>query len=528
MLIILRNFTFLSFFGLLTAFQAAVFAENTMILEFTSSTCSVCRQMEPLVQQLVAKGYPIRQIDVNANPQLAEQYGVKAVPTFIVLTNGKVIERLEGVQDGFAMERRLLSAFDKNREFQPLQIDSAFPQPAAIQPVSPVTTQPVTRPDQLQPKKLQQIPPQQIPGDIPWIQATVRIRVESPKGHDWGTGTMIDARGGEVLILTCGHIFRDSKGLGKIEVDLYCGDTAQKVPGLCLQYDADHLDLALVKIAPQFHVDVIPLAPPGIELYENMTLISTGCDNGASPSIREHRVRSLANVAPYVGAPFHYIQVDNAPVQGRSGGGIFTESGLLVGVCVAGHPGDNEGLFVPATVIRQELDNAKLSCVYQSPSITRSQTSPVVLAATVMPVQDFSAQHTLPQPVVTTNTSILQPVFIAESDKPNILQPGFVGDTRPIGTQAIPMASHRTDQPKPLTTQPLGYTETRLMTDREIATLQEIQRWQQEGDEIILIVRSKRNPDQPSEIIQLSNVSSEFLEALTGTSVHPPVLRQLP
>jgi len=506
MLIILRNFTFLSFFGLMMGFQTAVFAESTVILEFTSPTCSVCRQMEPLVQQLVAKGYPIRQIDANANSQLAEQYGVKAVPTFVVLTNGKVIERLEGIQDGFAMERRLLSALDKNYKFQSVQANSAVPQPDTIQSVSHVTAQPDSTPVELQPKRLQQVTSQHLPGDVPLLQATVRIRVESPNGHDWGTGTMIDARGGEVLILTCGHIFRDSKGLGQIEVDLYNGNTSQKVPGVCLKYDADYLDLGLVKIAPQFNVDVIPVAPPGFELGEDMMLISAGCDNGGNPTTRQHRVRSLTNVAPYLGAPFHYIQVDNAPVQGRSGGGLFTANGLLVGVCVAGHSGDNEGLFVPATVIRQELDNAKLSCVYQSPSMSRSQPSPVALADSLTPIQDFSTQ----------NMTIRQPVFVATNDKPNMIQPGFVGETRHVEPQAVPIVNNATDPPKSSSTHHLGYTETRL-TDREIATLQEIQRRRQEGDEIIVIVHSKQKPDQPSEIIQLSNVSPEFLGVLTGT-----------
>ncbi|MCL2119931.1 MAG: serine protease, partial [Planctomycetaceae bacterium] len=363
-----------------------------------------------------------------------------------------------------------------------------------------------------------------IPGNetIPWLQATVRIRVENPDGHDWGTGTIIDARGGDALILTCGHIFRDSKGLGRIEVDLFCGNTLKRVPGVCLRYDDDQLDLGLVKIAPQFQVDVIPVAPVGVELQEGMALLSSGCDNAGNPTVREHRVRSLTNVAPSIGAPFHYVQVDNAPVQGRSGGGLFTKSGYLVGVCVAGNTDDNEGLFVPASVVRNELDNAKLSCVYQSPSITRSQSSPVVLAGAVTPTNNSAAQPVLSQTpsqqsVAMPNATIRQPIFVAETDQAKIVQPSFVADSRSVGTQSSLLAN---DPPPPLTLRPSGFTETRL-TDREIATLEELQHRQREGDEIIVIVRSKRNPEQPCEIIQLSDVSAEFLAALTGVSPRP-------
>ena len=511
-------FTWLAFLSCTAVFQAAAFADNLVIVEFISQNCAACRQMEPLVRQLIEKGYPIQQIDANAEPHLAEQLGVTKLPTFVTLANGKVIDRIEGVADGFAMERRLHSSLEKDREMQ------ANPNvPTSVSLAAPsILPQSSSLPGSSLPSSRQQPGGSTVsPANTPWLQATVRIRVENPNGHDWGTGTIIDARGGDVLILTCGHIFRDSEGLGRIEVDLFCGETLKRVPGVCLRYDADKLDLGFVKITPQFRVDVIPVAPTGTELREGMTLLSTGCDNGGNPTMREHRVRSLASVAPYLGAPFHYVQVNNAPVQGRSGGGLFMENGLLVGVCVAGHPGDNEGLFVPASMIRHELDNAKLSCVYQSPSITRSQSSPVVLAAGATPTQNMAlSQNAAPQQVAVTNNAISQPVFVAETDQPNMIQPGFAGSVMQTASQATPPVRDETEQPKPLTLRPLGFTETRL-SDREIATLEELQRRQQEGDEVIVIVRSKKKPDQPCEVIQLSDVSPEFLKALTGASSHP-------
>ena len=499
----------LTLFSCLAMLKASVFADNLVIVEFTSQNCTACRQMEPLVRQLIEKGYPIKQIDTDAEPQLAEQFGVTTLPTFVTLANGKVIDRIEGVADGFAMERRLHSSLEKDNEMQ-------------VKPVAPTAgTLSATSPVLLQSDRQPAGGGTLSPANIPWLQATVRIRVENPNGHDWGTGTIIDARGGEALILTCGHIFRDSQGSGRIEVDLFCGNTLKRVPGVCLRYDADNLDLGLVKIAPQFSVDVIPVAPPGAELFDGMTLLSTGCDNGSNPTVREHRVRSLTSVAPYVGAPFHYVQVDNAPVQGRSGGGLFTENGYLVGVCVAGNHDDNEGLFVPFSVIRNELDNAKLSVVYQTPSITRSQLSPVVLAGSVAPTQNTeTTQNVRQQQVAMNDNTIRQPVFVADLDKPNMIQPGFVGSAMPTGTPSMPPIGNVSDQPKPLTLRPLGFTETRL-SDREIATLEELQRRQQEGDEVIVIVRSKRNSEQPCEIIQLSDVSPEFLRALTGASSRP-------
>ena len=46
------------------------------------------------------------------------------------------------------------------------------------------------------------------------LAATVRLRVEDAQGRSFGTGTIIDARSGEALVITCGHLFRESKGKG--------------------------------------------------------------------------------------------------------------------------------------------------------------------------------------------------------------------------------------------------------------------------------------------------------------------------
>ena len=541
---------------LLVVTSVCVRADSPVVLEFTSAQCPACQQIDPLVQQLVAKGYPIRQVDTNAESQLAGQLGIKTLPTFVVVMHDQVIDRIEGVFDGFALERRIQTGLNNAREKQnrqtPLQSppQAAFPQaaPIPLRQVSHIESQPISS-DIAQPVMLSSasisstsVPPtnilptnmpstgvsagmvsQQMPQgtsavDVPWLQATVRLRVESPDGHDWGTGTIIDARNGEALILTCGHIFRDSKGQGKVEVDLYCGDTSKRVPGVCLRYDADQLDLGLVKIAPPFGVDVIPVAPQGLELQNGMTLISTGCDNGDNPTIRQHQVRSLTNVAPYVGAPFSYVQTDNAPVQGRSGGGLFTETGYLVGVCVAGNTDDNEGLFVPASVIRHELESAKLACVYQSPSVTRSRISPIIQASAAVPVgsaialADNAATRTLisnpgaalasPQISVAIPTAIVQPVYVPANDTAIITQPSFVANDQ------------ATVAPRPLAIAQTSYQETTL-TNRERATLEEVQRRQNAGDEVIIIVRSKQKPDEPCEVIQLSDVSPEFLNALT-------------
>ncbi len=80
-------------------------------------------------------------------------------------------------------------------------------------------------------------PARGIPPDAKLIAASVRLRIEDPNGNSCGSGTIIDARGGDALILTCGHIFRDSQGKGKIDVDLFGPYAGQRVTGQLISYD---------------------------------------------------------------------------------------------------------------------------------------------------------------------------------------------------------------------------------------------------------------------------------------------------
>jgi thioredoxin 1 len=66
------------------------------VLFFNASWCGPCRQMKPIVTSLKREGFHLRDVDVDKNRNLAEKFGIHAVPTFVFVENGSEVHRFSG------------------------------------------------------------------------------------------------------------------------------------------------------------------------------------------------------------------------------------------------------------------------------------------------------------------------------------------------------------------------------------------------------------------------------------------------
>lgn len=66
---------------------------------FTSPTCGPCRMLGPIMDEL-NKDFNVRKINVKDDfgAQLAAEYGIRGVPTVVLLKNGQEIERILGAK----------------------------------------------------------------------------------------------------------------------------------------------------------------------------------------------------------------------------------------------------------------------------------------------------------------------------------------------------------------------------------------------------------------------------------------------
>jgi len=82
-------------------------SELPVLVDFWASWCPPCRFMEPIVEGL-AERYAgvvrVGKLDVDANPETAEQFGVQSIPTLILFQHGEPVQRLVGVQQRELLE----------------------------------------------------------------------------------------------------------------------------------------------------------------------------------------------------------------------------------------------------------------------------------------------------------------------------------------------------------------------------------------------------------------------------------------
>ena len=67
------------------------------ILYFTGVWCQPCKQLGPIMDSLQGQ-INFRKIDVDSDTELSVKYGVRNIPTLILLKDGEPVNRITGLQ----------------------------------------------------------------------------------------------------------------------------------------------------------------------------------------------------------------------------------------------------------------------------------------------------------------------------------------------------------------------------------------------------------------------------------------------
>ncbi|TWT73742.1 Thioredoxin-1 [Posidoniimonas polymericola] len=462
------------------------------LLDFSLPTCGPCRQMDPVVSRLESEGFRVKRIDGSRSPQVAQQFRVDRYPTFVVLAGDREVKRVVGLTSYESLRQMLTSA-------APQQAAAAAPRggPATFRTVPGSSQTNATL------QAAGGAPPIDIPGRAPktlapapsadvdaMLNATVRMTVEDASGQSYGTGTIVDAREGEALVLTCAHLFRGPEGQpindpSAVTVELYQAQAGQprvvqRVALSAILSCNFESDVALVAFKASGQVAPARIAADANLLRQGDPVLSSGCDHGADPSVRTGVVTAVNR---YQGPA--NITASGAPVVGRSGGGLFSAKGEVVGVCNAADNEDDEGIYAALAEVHAELDKLQLSAIYRG--------GPLQSLADERP-----APPTRPAPAI--QASVAQ-ASVAQA--PGAQAPGATFDRQPMA----PLGQPAVRSQGPDSTDTLA-----ALSPRERAAMQEIV--QQAGNsEVVCVIRSKDGKSR-SKVLTIEDVSPEFVRAL--------------
>ena len=84
-------------------------SELPVLVDFWATWCGPCRMLSPVIAKLAEEkegSLKVAKINVDENPELARQYGIRSIPTVMLFRNGELINTSMGY-----MPKEKLEAF---------------------------------------------------------------------------------------------------------------------------------------------------------------------------------------------------------------------------------------------------------------------------------------------------------------------------------------------------------------------------------------------------------------------------------
>lgn len=88
----------------------ALEADKPVLVDFYADWCGPCKMMAPIIDELAGEYdgiATIGKLNVDDNPEIAQQYRVMTIPTLMIFKNGQAVDSVVGVVPKNVLKEKL-------------------------------------------------------------------------------------------------------------------------------------------------------------------------------------------------------------------------------------------------------------------------------------------------------------------------------------------------------------------------------------------------------------------------------------
>ncbi|GAA0878444.1 thioredoxin [Algoriphagus jejuensis] len=91
-------------------FEEIIAGDQLVMVDFWAEWCGPCKMIGPVVEQLATEydgKAVIGKVDVDANPAVAQAFGIRSIPTLLFFKGGQIVDKQVGAVPKTVLAQKL-------------------------------------------------------------------------------------------------------------------------------------------------------------------------------------------------------------------------------------------------------------------------------------------------------------------------------------------------------------------------------------------------------------------------------------